>query len=368
MPTAIDDDHSARASLAAAWASVDVRAAADFWCTVEDRRADLLPHRDAPLFFTALGRLLAGGDSPANRAALLQVLGRAYRHFDLLPHATTIGDALLATVARHAQPVWTPQLTVVAERALCRATHAIRRAAGHAGDGRAWWHVEVIGHDRPSPDIAMLTVRPLRRLPFQPGQAVPVCTPRLPGHWRWLSPANAPRADGTVELHVRAVPGGTVSHRLVHQVRPGELLWVGPPVDTSLSLDPAGTNDLLLVAGGTGLAPLRALVEQVAAAPNGRRVTLVVGARTFTDLYDAIALDKLQCAHDWLTIVPALSADPCAEPAEQGGALTVALDHHQPGQDIYVCGPPAMVADARSRLCALNIPSTPIHLPEGFTH
>ncbi|WP_433652566.1 FAD-binding oxidoreductase [Micromonospora zamorensis] len=192
---------------------------------------------------------------------------------------------------------------------------------------------------------------------------MPVCTPRLPGHWRWLSPANAPRADGTVELHVRAVPAGTVSHRLVHEVRPGEVLWLGPPVDTGLRLDPASTSDLLLVAGGTGLAPLRSLVEQVAAAPDGRRVTRVVGARTFTDLYDSVSLDKLQCTHDWLTIVPAFSDDPCAEPAEQGDALTVALDHHQPGQEIYLCGPPAMLTGARPRLLALGIPAARIHLP-----
>ncbi|RAN99786.1 hypothetical protein GAR05_02535 [Micromonospora saelicesensis] len=165
MPT-VNDDHPAHVDLAAAWESVDVRAAGDFWCTLEDRRPGLLPQRDAPLFFTALGRLLAGGDDPANRAALLRVLGHAYRHFDLLPHATTIGDAPLATVARHARPLWTPQLTIAAERALYRATHAIRGAAAQAGDGRAWWHVQVIGHDRPSPDIAILTVRQWRRLPF----------------------------------------------------------------------------------------------------------------------------------------------------------------------------------------------------------
>ncbi|MET8040173.1 FAD-binding oxidoreductase [Micromonospora sp. NPDC005215] len=366
MPTLIDDDHPTPVSLAAAWASVDVRAAGDFWCTLEDRRPGLLPHRDAPLFFTALGQLVVGGDDPAIRAALLLVLGRAYRHFDLLPHSTTIGDALLATVARHAHPQWRPRLTRAAERALCRATHAIRRAAAQVGDGRAWWHVQVIGHERPSPDIAILTVRPWRRLPFQPGQAVPVCTPDLPGHWRWFSPANAPRADGTVELHVRAVPAGTVSHRLVHEVRPGEQLWLGPPGDTGLTLGPSCTGDLLLVAGGTGLAPLRALVEQVAAAPDGRRVTLVVGARSFTDLYDAIALDKLQCANDWLTVVPAFSADPCAEPAEQGDALTIARDHYRPGQEVYLCGPPAMLADARPRLLALGIPAARIHLPETF--
>ncbi|SCE67747.1 FAD-binding oxidoreductase [Micromonospora chokoriensis] len=353
-------------TLTAAWASVDYLAAGDFWCTLEDRRPGLLPRRDALLFFTALGRLAVGGDDPANQAALLTVLGRAYRHFDLLPHATTIGDALLATVARHAHPLWTPQLTVVANPAVRRATDAVRRAAGRAGDGRAWWHVQVIGHDRPSPDIAILTVRPWRRLPFQPGQAVPVCTPRRPGHWRWLSPANAPRADGTVELHVRAVPGGTVSHELVHRVRPGELLWLGPPGDAGLRLDPARADDLLLVAGGTGLAPLRALVEQVTAAPDGRRVTLVVGARTFTDLYDAIALDKLQCAHDWLTIVPAFSADPCAEPAERGDALTIALRHYEPGQEIYLCGPPTMLAAGRSRLLALGIPAARIHVAGSF--
>ncbi|MDG4759849.1 FAD-binding oxidoreductase [Micromonospora sp. WMMD710] len=257
-------------------AFVDDRAASDFWCALEDRRPGLLPSREAPVFFAALGSLVAGGDDAAGRAALLLVLARAYRYFDLLPHATAVGDALLATVTRHGpHALW--------KAAVERATRAIRRAAAQVGDGPAWWHVQVIDHDRPSPDIAILTVRPWRRLPFQPGQAVPVCTPRVPGHWRWLSPANAPRPDGTVELHVRAVPAGAVSHRLVREVRPGELLWLGPPDDAGLSLDAARSDDLLLVAGGTGLAPLRALVEQVAAAPAGRRVTLVVGARSFTD-------------------------------------------------------------------------------------
>ncbi|MGQ5263627.1 hypothetical protein ACTWLT_23090 [Micromonospora sp. ZYX-F-536] len=123
---------------------------------------------------------------------------------------------------------------------------------------------------------------------------------------------------------------------------------------------------MLLVAGGTGLAPLRVLVDQVAAAPDGRRVTLVVGARTFTDLYDSITFDKLQRAHGWLTVVPALSDGPCAEPAEQGDALTIALDHHHPGQEVYLCGPPAMLASARSRLLALDIPAAHIHSSESF--
>jgi NAD(P)H-flavin reductase len=156
------------------------------------------------------------------------------------------------------------------------------------------------------------------------------------------------------------VPAGTVSRSLVHEVRPGELLWLGPPVDNGLHLT---GWDLLLVAGGTGLAPLRALVEQAAGEGGQRRVTLVVGARTFTELYDAVSLDRLQCAHDWLTVVPALSHDPQAAPGEWGDALTVALDHLRPDQDVLVCGPPAMLAGTRLRLLAAGVPADRIDLP-----
>ncbi|RGC67996.1 Phenol hydroxylase P5 protein [Micromonospora sp. MW-13] len=163
------------------------------------------------------------------------------------------------------------------------------------------------------------------------------------------------------DVEARACGTGATGH--LFEVRPGEPLWLGPPAETGLTLHPRPRRDLLLVAGGTGLAPLRALVEQVAAAPDGRRVTLVVGARTFADLYDAISLDRLQRAYDWLTLVPAFSHDVLAGPAERGDALTLALDHHEPGQEVYVCGPPAMLAGARLRLLAAGIPAERVHLP-----
>ncbi|MEH0980896.1 FAD-binding oxidoreductase [Micromonospora sp. CPCC 205556] len=314
-----------------------------FWAAVEVRCPGLLPGREAPLVHAALARLMTRGDDRAGRLALLAVLGRAYRRYGLRPtHAATLQKALGASKG------WE------------RAWRLVQWAADRVGDGPAWWPVEVLDHDRAGDGLAILTVRPWRRLPFRPGQAVPVCTPRRPGRWRWLCPANAPRPDGTLELHVRALPAGSVSTSLVQEVRPGELLWLGPPVDTGLHLR---DGDLLLVAGGTGLAPLRALVEQVAAAPDGRRVILVVGARTVADLYDAIALDKLQCAHDWLTVVPAFSQDPLAEPGERGDALTVALDHLGQ-QEVYLCGPPAMLAGSRLRLLAAGVPAARIHLPE----
>ncbi|MFI7550379.1 FAD-binding oxidoreductase [Micromonospora sediminimaris] len=349
----------------------------------ELRCPGLLPERAAALVVAALARLVGGGGDRAGRLALLAVLGRVHRRYRLRPeHGPLIGAALAPVAPRLCpqQADW--------ERRWQRAWALIERAAGRMGDGPAFWPAEVVGRDLAAEGIAILTVRPWRRLPFRPGQAVPVCLPQHPGRWRWYCPANAPRPDGTVELHVRAVPAGTVSRSLVHEVRPNDLLHLGPPVDIGLSLPippepsavgcpdetalaraaPVGAGratarDLLLVAGGTGLAPLRALVEQVATAPAGRRVTLIVGARTIADLYDAITLDQLDQAHPWLTVVPALSHDPFAAPAEQGDALTVALDRYRPNQHVYVCGPPAMLDLARGRLTAAGIPADRIHLP-----
>ncbi|GIJ30124.1 hypothetical protein Vqi01_52860 [Micromonospora qiuiae] len=333
-------------------------AAARFRVRIEQRCPGLLPQRALPLVVAALARLVGGGTDRAGRLALLAVLGRVHRRYRLRPEHGPLIGAALAPVAAQLCP---PQLAADWDRRWSRAWGLIERAAGRVGDGPAFWPAEVTGRDLAAEGVAILTVRPWRRLPFRPGQAVPVCVPRHPGRWRWYCPANAPRPDGTVELHVRAVAAGTVSPDLVHRVRPGDLLHLGPPVDIGLCA--AGGGDLLLVAGGTGLAPLRALVEQVAAAPDGRRVTLVVGARTFADLYDSITLDQLDRAHPWLTVVPAFSHDRCVAPAEQGDALTLGLYQYRSGQDVYVCGPPAMLDTARHRLPAAGIPTNRLHLP-----
>ncbi|WP_432903752.1 FAD-binding oxidoreductase [Micromonospora matsumotoense] len=297
-----------------------------------------LAAHDAELLIATLCRL-ATDPEPAAQAVTLTVLGHAFRRFALLPHA-----ALIVKLSRADVPV-----------------ELLRQAAARADDDPPWRPALVVAREKAGEETAILTVRPWQRLSYLPGQAVPVSTPHVPGRWRWYSPANAPRPDGTIELHVRAVHVGSVSVSLAYEVRPGELLWLGPPYDTGQHLR---DGDLLLVAGGTGLAPLRALVEQVAAAPDGRRVTLIVGARTFFDLYDSIALDKLQCAHDWLTIVPVFSDDPHADPAEQGDAVTYALRYHRTHQQVYVCGPPAMLAVARRWLPLAGIPGDRLHLSD----
>ena len=69
---------------------------------------------------------------------------------------------------------------------------------------------EIVGHERRAFDVAVLTLRPQYLLPFTPGQSIGVSHPAVRS-WRYYSPANAPRADGTIELHVRAAPGGAVA-------------------------------------------------------------------------------------------------------------------------------------------------------------
>ena len=82
-----------------------------------------------------------------------------------------------------------------------------------------------------------------------------------------------------MEIHVKARDGGPVSSALVRRVGVGDVLRLGPPVG-HLALHDDSDRDLLLVAGGMGLAPLKALVDQVARKGPARRVDLFVGSRT----------------------------------------------------------------------------------------
>jgi NAD(P)H-flavin reductase len=123
--------------------------------------------------------------------------------------------------------------------------------------------------------------------------------------------------------------------------------------------------DLLFIAGGTGLAPFKALIEQIAADQEPRRVALIVGARTQPDLYDRPALNELAAQLPWLTVVPALSHDPWPG-YEHGTAVEVALRlgpwHNR---DVYVCGSTEMVAGSVHRLVRAGVPANLIHTDDA---
>ena len=93
--------------------------------------------------------------------------------------------------------------------------------------------------------------------------------------------ANAPRPDGTLDFHIRLIDGGAVSMALTDPGAVGARLRIGPPAGV-LRLDTASRRDVLMVAGSTGLAPLKAMLEQLAALPEppGRTCSSGRGRRT----------------------------------------------------------------------------------------
>jgi NAD(P)H-flavin reductase len=175
--------------------------------------------------------------------------------------------------------------------------------------------------------------------------------------------ANAPRHDGTVDFHVRVIDGGTVSFALARRISVGTRLRLGAPVGT-LQLNTGSRRNLLLAAGSTGLAPLKAILEQAAGLPEPPRTQLVFGARTAAGLYDLTDLEKLAAQWPWLTVTPAVSDDPgyggeTGTVADVIGRRVRVADH-----DAYICGSPAMTTATVDRVQSLGMPRNQIYVED----
>ncbi len=99
-------------------------------------------------------------------------------------------------------------------------------------------------------------------VPYQAGQYVSIAVPQRARLWRYLTPANAPREDGVIEFHVRSVAGGWVSRAVVAHTQVGDMWRIGPPLGR-LSVDRESDRDVLMVAGGTGITTMTAMLEEL---------------------------------------------------------------------------------------------------------
>jgi NAD(P)H-flavin reductase/hemoglobin-like flavoprotein len=305
--------------------------------------------------FAALGEVMARVDDLDALVPVLQQLGRDHRKFGAVAaHYPAVGASLLATL-EHFDDDWDDALAASWTEAYGLIAEVMVAAADEDAESPPWWDGEVVGHDRRTVDVAVLTVRTQTPLPYLPGQAVSVESDLRPRLWRWYSPANAPRPDNTLELHVKARDGGPVSSALVRLARAGDVVRLGPPVG-HLALDTGSDRDLLLVAGGTGLAPMKALVDQVARQGPPRRVDLFVGARTEDGFYDRADLRRLEQEHPWLTVTCAVSQEK-GSAVEHGDVADVVLRHGPwTSRDAYVAGNPATVEDTVVRLHQHGVP------------
>jgi NAD(P)H-flavin reductase/hemoglobin-like flavoprotein len=301
----------------------------------------------------ALGRIVADVGDTGVLVPFLQDLGRDHRKFNVLAaHYPAVGESLIATLKHFSGAEWTPELQqtwldaygVIAE---------VMQAAAEADTSPASWNARVIGYERRAVGTAVIRVSPEQPLSYRPGQSVALECPDRPRLWRYYSIANAPRLDGTLDFHVSIVDGGAVSTAMV--TRPPQWVRLGPPVG-NCTCDETSRRPVLMAAGGTGLAPLKAIIEQVSQRADPPRIAVFFGGRTRGDLYDLTDLQKM--AARW----PHLSVTPVTEVASGTDCATGTIgdvlaqygtwrDH-----DAYVCGTSAMVESTIDRLRSLGMP------------
>ncbi|HTU75767.1 MAG TPA: globin domain-containing protein [Trebonia sp.] len=313
----------------------------------------------------ALGQIVA---DVSNHEALLPYLGglgRDHRKFGTLAeHYPAVGASLLATLAHFNGMAWTEDLARDWTEAYTVIAQVMTEAAADDETRNPpWWGATVAGHERRTMDISVLKVTPDAPLSYVPGQSVAVESEARPRLWRFYSMANAPRHDGTIDFHVRAIDGGSVSAALARSVTIGSRLRLGPPVGT-LRLNMASRRNVVLAAGSTGLAPLKAMIEQAADLAEPPGIHLVFGARTIEGLYDLADLEKMAAQWPWLTVTPAVSAEP--EYRGETGTVADVITRRVPlaDQDMYVCGSPAMVTATVKRLQSLGMPQDHIHVED----
>lgn len=289
-------------------------------------------------------------DRPDDLIPFLRQLGRDHRKFGVVAsHYEAVGMALLAAVKQYAPRVWTDEV----ERAWAEAYTIMARAmleAATADEGPAWWNGTVVERRRLGRDLAIVLVQPDQPLPYHPGQYVSVETPQRPRMWRYLTPATVQREDGLLEFHVRAVTGGWVSRSIVATAQPGDVWRIGPPMGR-LRVDRKGGRDVLMIAGGTGVAPMRAIIEHLAQWGENPRVHLFYGGRVGADLYDLEHLQEIASTNPWLTVVPVVEADTGIGGVERGTLADVVPRYGAwPDHEVLVAGSPGMVRSTVSRM------------------
>jgi NAD(P)H-flavin reductase/hemoglobin-like flavoprotein len=235
--------------------------------------------------------------------AFLAQLGRDHRKYGVTEqHYPAMQAALYDSLRSHLIKQWDPGVDAAAQDALRLIIGVMSGAADAESWCPAWWDSAVVEHHRVSRDIAVVRLQLDRPMAYHAGQYVNVQIPQCPRRWRYLSPAVPADPEGTIEFHVRSVPGGMVSNAIVAETRPGDRWRLSAP-HGAMDVDRDG-GDVLMVAGSSGLAPLRALIMDLARRAENPRVHLFFGARYPCELYDLKTLWHIAAHNPWLSVSP----------------------------------------------------------------
>lgn len=342
------------------------------WDKVEHARPDLLaaipggPVIQREQLAAALTWLVHTLDDPPALAAGFAQFGAALaecgvrpRQLSGAPLAEAIRDGLGGEALR-------PEFDHLWHLAWQHACEWIVHGEAAAGYQPTRWTAVVVSHDLRRHDLAVVRLRPFLPMPFKPGQYARIEVSQLPGVWRPYSLAGAPRRTDVVELHVRAKTASGVSGTLVHRTKVGDQLRLSRAEGHMGLPEPPG-RDLLLIAGDTGVAPLKAMLAELADTGDPRSAVLFWGARNLDELYDIEEITQIARSCKRATVVPVISE---GNPGPYASGLVtdaIAAYGQWSGHEVYLAGPPLMLAATSAALRQLGVAPERIHhdSPEG---
>ena len=185
---------------------------------------------------------------------------------------------------------------------------------------------------------------------YRPGQHMNVVLED--GTHRSFSMASAP--DGNIaDFHVRRIPGGRFTDGLLPQLQPGDMLDVELPHGT-FRYHEEDYRSLVMVATGTGLSPIKCILESLMHDPDCPPIWLYWGMRTEEDLYLHDEINQWVSRLYDFRYVPVLSRAGQAWTGRRGYVQDVVLQDHQDMSEhaIYLCGSPNMIRDAKKAFLA----------------
>lgn len=197
---------------------------------------------------------------------------------------------------------------------------------------------------------------------YKPGQHVDIRLTAANGYQaqRSYSIASAPMSDGTLQLTIERVEGGEVSPFLHDEVIVGDRFEVRGPIGGYFVWDGSMTKPLLLVAGGSGIVPLMAIVRHRAAIGSGVPCTLLYSSKTAADIIYGAELETFAASGDGLRVVHTLTRE--QPPGWTGysrridqAMLAEVLAGAGADPSVFACGPTPLVEVAATALVALGL-------------
>lgn len=212
--------------------------------------------------------------------------------------------------------------------------------------------------DRLADDVMAVVLRlpAVEDLPHRAGQYVDILLSG--GRRRSFSIASAPADGKLLELHVRRASATGFTAQLFESLRPGALLRIEGPLG-QFWFRADSPRPAILVGGGTGYAPLRAMLRQLFAAGAPRPITLYWGGRSPADFYELAWLTEHAASRPGFRFQAVVSDTAAAVPGLRTGFVheAVLADHPQlAGYDVYASGPPAMIEAIRAEFLRHGLP------------